>query len=44
MEEEDTVEKAVAGLAEKVVAAHEETRVQELVWLNLILVLSNTPN
>jgi hypothetical protein len=31
MDEEDTVEKNVEGLAEKVIKAHEETRVQELV-------------
>jgi len=35
VDEEDTVEKNVAGLAEKVIAAHEETRVQELDLINI---------
>ena len=37
MNEEDTVEKNVSGLVEKVIAAHEETRVQELVGVPLYL-------
>lgn len=31
IDENDTLEKNVAGVVEKVIAAHEETRVQELV-------------
>jgi len=35
MNEEDTVERNVAGIAEDVIAAHEETRVQELDLINI---------
>jgi hypothetical protein len=44
MDEEDTVEKNVAGVAEEVIAAHEETRAQELVGSSSFLNPHTSPS